>query len=55
MPLVYEKSTLQIVLMALFCGFSTSLLVLMALLFSTQSPTYYYEFCQHMAQTRLNT
>ena len=38
---VCEKSTLQI--------------VLMALVFSTQSPTYYKEFRQHMAQIKLNT
>ena len=27
----------------------------MALVFSTQSPAYYWEFCQHMAQVKLNT
>ena len=27
----------------------------MALVFSTQSPAYYQEFCQHMAQIKLNT
>ena len=27
----------------------------MALVFSTQSPAYYYKFCQHMAQIKLNT
>ena len=27
----------------------------MALIFGTQSPAYYYEFCQHMAQIKLNT
>ena len=27
----------------------------MALVFSTQSPAYYWEFCQHMAHVKLNT
>ena len=27
----------------------------MALVFSTQSPAYYWEFCQHMTQIKLNT
>ena len=27
----------------------------MALVFSTQSPSYYKKFCQHMAQIKLNT
>ena len=54
--LVCEKSTLQIVLiMALVCDFSTIQIVLMALIFCTQSPAYYKEFCQHMAQIKLNT
>ena len=39
--LVSEKGTLQI--------------VLMALVFSTKIPAYYKDFCQHMAQIKLNT
>ena len=41
--------------MALVCDFSTIQIVLMALIFCTQSPAYYKEFCQHMAQIKLNT